>query len=142
VERVAAFFYENLFSTNGSGLIDIPDEISYNVSPEYYAFKHFSAHIRKEMTQLETSSQEHGVFLSAYSNEDMLMVVVIINENSDPVSLNIDFEDLTVTGGQVYQTTSDSYYKMVGDFQLNTLLNLEGQSVTTLALTYLSPYQF
>lgn len=94
------------------------------------------------MTQLETSSQEHGVFLSAYSNEDMLMVVVIINENSDPVSLNIDFEDLTVTGGQVYQTTSDSYYKMVGDFQLNTLLNLEGQSVTTLALTYLSPYQF
>jgi len=142
VERVAAFFYENLFSTDGTGLVDITDEISYNVSPEYYAFKHFSAFIGEEMNPLEASSQEPGVFLSAFSNEDVEMVVVIINENHHPVSLNVDFEDLTVTGGQVYQTTSDSYYKMVGDFQLNTPLNLEGQSITTLVLEYLSPYQF
>ena len=78
IEEVSAYFYWALYWKGEQGLIDIPDSSSYIITPEYYAFKHYSAFIQADWRRLDATSSEPAVDLSAYISPDGTQVTVVI----------------------------------------------------------------
>ncbi len=138
LEQVSAYLYWCLFWPIGDGqaLITVPDNSSYEINPEYYAFKHYSAFIQSDWRRLDTVSTEAGVDLSAYISPDKSQVtVVILNANAGAADLDLYWEELEISGGDVYRTTSSLNCTNIGSFNPASALSVPGESITTLALT-------
>jgi len=156
VESVSAFFYKNLYGNGSDALVSLPDNSTYKLSPEYYAFKHYSAFIDKEAIRVETSTEESGVFLSAYSTiENDKLTVIILNENVDAITLHLEFDSMSIMGGEVYQSTKEGMNcKKTGHFRKKIevfseiseydptddkkKIEVHGESITTFYFDYLS----
>ena len=138
IEEVSAYLYWTLYwpIDDGQALITLPDDSSYQINPEYYAFKHYSAFIGADWRRVEASSTEPGIDLSAYSSpaKDAL-TVVILNSNTNAVSLGLGFTDVAVTGGSVYRSTAVLNCANVGSFSLTGPFDLPAESITTLELS-------
>lgn len=145
VEGASAFFHKDLYGKGDDALVALPDDASYEISPEYYALKHYSGFINKDAVRVKASTETEGVFLSAYVDEEEgLLTIVVLNENADEVTLSVDFDDVSIMSGEVYRSTKkDMVCAKVGDYELNdddTTLEMEGESVTTFHLKYESSY--
>jgi len=158
VESVSAFFYKNLYGNGSDALVSLPDNSTYELSPEYYAFKHYSAFIDKEAIRVETSTEESGVFLSAYSTiENDKLTVIILNENVDAITLHLEFDSMSIMGGEVYQSTKEGMNcKKTGHFRKKIevfseiseydptddkkKIEVHGESITTFYFDYVSQY--
>jgi iduronate 2-sulfatase len=133
IEEVSAYFYWALYWNGEQGLIDIPNSSSYVVTPEYHAFKHFSAFINADWRRIAASSTE--VDLSAYLSPDGTEVSVVIVNEGPATSLELVFEELAITGGEVFRSSSTLDCARVGAFNPAAPLSIPAESITTLALT-------
>eukprot|EP00586_Coscinodiscus_wailesii_P004975 CAMPEP_0172486732 /NCGR_PEP_ID=MMETSP1066-20121228/15431_1 /TAXON_ID=671091 /ORGANISM="Coscinodiscus wailesii, Strain CCMP2513" /LENGTH=719 /DNA_ID=CAMNT_0013252871 /DNA_START=67 /DNA_END=2226 /DNA_ORIENTATION=- len=144
LESASAFFYKNLYGDDDA-LVSLPDNESYVLSPEYYAFKHYSAFIEQESRRLDVTTEESGVFISGFSNRSVdKMTLVILNENVNDITLNLEFDGISITGGKIYTSTKKGKLcDQVGDFDPaddRKQFDVSGESITTLYLKYVSPY--
>jgi arylsulfatase A-like enzyme/O-glycosyl hydrolase len=138
IEGVSAYLYWSLYwpFDDGQALITLPDNTSYDINPEYYAFKHYSAFIHSDWRRLETESPEAGIDLSAYINPDEDKVtVVILNKNTGAVNLEINFANLSITAGDIYRSTATLNCTNAGTFNPAAPLSIPAESITTLDLT-------
>jgi arylsulfatase A-like enzyme/O-glycosyl hydrolase len=138
LEEVSAYLYWCLYwpIDGGQALITLPDNTSYDINPEYYAFKHYSAFIDADWRRLEATSSQPGIDLSAYINpgEDKVTVVVL-NENPGAADLDINFMNVVITAGDIYRSTATLNCTNVGTFNPAASLSVPGESITTLVLT-------
>jgi O-glycosyl hydrolase len=144
LENASAFFYKNLYG-NDDALVSLPDDEHYVVNPEYYAFKHYTAFIEQESIRLVVSTEESGVFISAFASASAdKMTLVILNENADAVTLNMDFDSISIISGEIYSSTrKGKKCEKVGNFEPaddRKQFEVDGESITTLYLDYVSPY--
>ncbi len=137
IEEVSAYLYWCLVwpFDDGQALISVTNNTSYNINPEYYAFKHYSAFIDADWRRLEATSSEPGIDLSAYMSpaEDQV-TLVILNANTNAVSLDINFTNLVITGGDVYRSTATLNCTNLGTFNPAAPISIPGESITTLDL--------
>lgn len=141
IEGLSAYLYWALFWTvqaaDQEGLINISNNStgSYSINPEYYGFKHYSAFVHSDWRRVEASAGTNEVSLSAFVSPDRdQMSVILINENSTPVDMNIAFSNVTILAGSVYRTTDQLDCEWVSGFSGSSVV-LPGESITTLALT-------
>lgn len=139
IEEVSAYLYWCLYwpFDDGQALITLPDDSSYDINPEYYAFKHYSAFINTDWRRLDTTSSKPGVDLAAFiSPAGDEVSVVILNSNGSLVDLDLSFSGVTITGGDIYRSTSSLNCTNIGSFNpAATNLVIPAESITTLALT-------
>merc|ERR1719350_1509108 len=90
-------------------------------------------------------TEEPGVFLSAFASEDKL-IVIVLNENDEKVNLTVDFEEMSVMGGEVYRSTEKRPTCVrVGEYKPASedkggVFRVAGRSVMTFHLDFMSPY--
>jgi iduronate 2-sulfatase len=140
VEEVSAYFYWALYWNGEQGLIDIPNSSTYTITPEYYAFKHYSAFIEADWRRIDASSPEPGVDLSAFLSPARDEVsVIIINTNAAAVNLELNFTNVVISGGDVFQTSETQNCVNVGSYNPALPIEIPGRTITTLALTAVPP---
>jgi arylsulfatase A-like enzyme len=61
--------------------------------------------------------------------------VVILNENATAVDLDINFENLVITTGEVYRSTATLNCTNVGPYNPSAMISIPGESITTLDLS-------
>lgn len=135
IEQVSAYFYWALYWPGEQGLIDLPDNSSFSITPEYYAFKHYSAFIEADWRRLDAASSEADIDISAYISPDESQVtIVIVNDDSGTENIDIAFTNLAISGGAVYRSTDTLNCTNIGTFNPAASLEIPGESITTLAL--------
>jgi arylsulfatase A-like enzyme len=140
VEEVSAYLYWGLYWNGEQGLIDIPNSTTYSITPEYYAFKHYSAFIDADWRRIETQSPEPGVDMSAFISPDEDEVsVIILNANTSPVSLDINFTNIVIAGGDIYRSTTTQNCTNIGAYNPAGSIEIPAESITTLSLSTASP---
>jgi glucuronoarabinoxylan endo-1,4-beta-xylanase len=142
VERASAYLYWALYWPSSNALVDISDTDNAKASPEYFAFKHFSAFIHSGWSRIGAWSDKNnptGLFLSAYTSPDETSLsVVIINESSNATELTILVKDLKVTSGTIYQSSETKGCEPIGVFDPSSSLQAPSQSISTLLLRVIS----
>lgn len=149
LEEVSAYFYWALYwfdnqtpQVGAQGLVTLPDNDSYIINPEYYAFKHYSAFIHADWRRVDISHTINDVYTSAFiSPEQDAMTVVLLNQNTDAVNFEVQFGNLIPGTGTIYRSTADLNCVNSGTFDpnQNTELELVGESITTLTLSLTPP---
>jgi O-glycosyl hydrolase len=137
IEEVSAYLYWCFYwpFDDGQALITLPDDSSYDINPEYYSFKHYSAFINSDWRRLDATSSEPGVDLSAYIPSEDKVTVVILSTNTSPVDLDLSFTNIVVTGGDIYRSTATLNCTNIGTFNPASPISIPGESITTLDLT-------
>ncbi|WP_168433490.1 sulfatase-like hydrolase/transferase [Pontiella sulfatireligans] len=140
IEEVSSYFYWSLYWNGEQGLIDIPDSSSYIITPEYYAFKHFSAFINADWRRLDAVSSEDAIDISAYISPDETKVtVVIVNDDTSTAHLDISFVDISISGGDIYRSTDAFNCTNIGVFNPAASVAIPAESITTLDLSATPP---
>ena len=138
-EGVSAYLYWALFwqMQDQEGLINIPDSPSapYQINPEYYAFKQFSAFIHEDWRRVYADPGVYGVSVSAFSSPDRdQMSVIIINEGNSYEYVDLVFSNTTISSGSIYRTDANNDCVNLGAFSINSDLEIPPKSITTLDL--------
>jgi glucuronoarabinoxylan endo-1,4-beta-xylanase len=140
IEDLAAYFYWGLFWNGEQGLIDIPDSSSYNIIPEYYAFKHYSAFVHADWQRVDVNAGTNAVSISAFTSPDRdEMSVIVVNEGTASVNLDIMFNNAAVMEGEVYRSTDVLDCAFAGAFTPGAPVLIPARSITTLSLVTKSP---
>jgi O-glycosyl hydrolase len=145
IEHVSAYFCYALYwaGATDQGLIDISDFSVVRYTPEYYAFKHFSAFVHTDWSRIAVQPPaDKDLLLSAYgSPRDDKVTVVVISEKSFALTLNLTFvDDADLASGKVYRSSATEDCELVDSFvPNNSVLQIPGQSITTLVLTTMQP---
>jgi glucuronoarabinoxylan endo-1,4-beta-xylanase len=136
VEEVAGYLYWDLFWSEGSGLVSIPDPQTYIIMPAYYAFKHYSAFIDSDWQRVEASTDNKGVRISAYISPDnkKISVVLINTEQSTDISLALSLKGVDICGGEVFRSSKNENCVSVGSYRKDEPLKLPAYSITTVSL--------
>ena len=76
IENVSAYFHWGLWwpADDGRGLINLPsgNSSTYEITPEYYAFKHYSAFVHSDWRRLGVTISNGNIDLSAFANADRI----------------------------------------------------------------------
>jgi glucuronoarabinoxylan endo-1,4-beta-xylanase len=137
VEGLSAYLYWDLFWGDSGGLVTLTST-GYTINNDYYGFKHYSAFIDDGWQRIEASSDTANLRVSAYISPDGGHLTAVLINTSDTQALETTFNPagVTVTGGQVYRTTSaPENCALVGAFDADEPLVIPARSVTTLSLT-------
>ena len=139
IENVSAYFYWGLWWTtdDGEGLIYLPsgNSSTYQLLPEYYAFKHYSAFVHEGWRRLDVDTSDGNLHASAFSspNRDK-MSVIIVNDDTWAKQWDFNFDNTTVSGGTIYQSTATNNCENIGSFTPGSSLVFPPKSITTLDL--------
>jgi len=136
VEQVAAYLYWDLFWEPGTALLSMDDTFTYTIKPTYYAFKQYSAFIDAGYQRVEVSTDNTGLKISAYISQDnKKLTMVIINITKDTnITLGLDFNDFSVSKGEIYRSSETENCVRAGIYK-EQALKLPANSVTTMTLT-------
>ena len=136
VEGVSAYFYWGLYWNGEQGLIDLPDRNSYSITPEYYAFKHYSGFVNSGWQRFKAQSSLPGIHTSAYVNPDNSSVsIIILSELTEQVGFLPTLEGYTINSIQAYRTTQTENFSDLGSLDLTSEVLIEPNSITTLSLS-------
>ncbi len=135
--KVSAYLYWDLFWGPGTALVSMDDSSSYTIKPTYYAFKQYSAFIGADWQQVDATSDNSGVRLSAYiSPDNKKLTAVILNvTDSIDISLDITIKNFAISKGEIYRSSQTENCVLVGNYNEKDLLNIPKNSITTLSLT-------
>ena len=139
IENVSAYFYWGLWWTtdDGEGLIYLPsgNSSTYQLLPEYFAFKHYSAFIHEGWRRLDVDTSDGNLHASAFAspNRDK-MSVIIVNDDTWAKQWDFNFDNTTVSGGTIYQSTATNNCENIGSFTPGSSLVFPPKSITTLDL--------
>ena len=139
IENVSAYFYWGLWWTtdDGEGLIYLPpgNSSTYQLLPEYYAFKHYSAFVHEGWRRLDVDTSDGNLHASAFAspNRDK-MSVIIVNDDTWAKQWDFNFDNTTVSGGTIYQSTNNYNCENIGSFTPGSSLVFPPKSITTLDL--------
>lgn len=136
VEQVSVYNYWGLFWAGEQGLIDIKNVTTPTITPEYFAFKHFSGFVHSDWLRIKVSILSPELLMSAYiSPTGREMAVVIINNAKGSVELDMEFEGRQVIGGNVYRSSSVEDCIHVGSYDVgrSTFL-MYGRTIVSLSL--------
>ena len=139
IENVSAYFYWGLWwpADDGRGLINLPsgNSSTYEIMPEFYAFKHYSAFIHSDWRRLDVSVSNGAMDVSAFSSADgSKMSVVIVNDDEGAKTLDMAFENTTLSGGTIYQSTATLDCANIGSYVPGAAITVPAHSITTLDL--------
>ena len=126
----------------GTRFKDGASEKGYMVTGDYYAMRHFSEFIRPGYIRIDANlTPAAGVRLSGYKSPDgSKVVLVLLNNNAEAAKVQLPLDNYEITGSQCYQSvftegyTADMLYKDLGALNNDRLLELPGESVTTVVL--------
>jgi O-glycosyl hydrolase len=126
----------------GTRFKDGASEKGYMVTGDYYAMRHYSEFIRPGNIRIDASlTSASGVRLSAYRSEDgSKVVIVLLNNNADSAKVQLPLENYDLTGSKCFQSvftagyTADMLYRDLGALDTNRIVELPGESVTTIVL--------
>ena len=144
-EEVAGYLYWDLIWGGGKALVTLenpwdegqwttPD--GYTLTEAYYAFRQYSKYIYPGWRRLGASVDSDDLRISAFlsSEGDSLSVVLLnVGENSEDLSLN--FDNFSLSGGEIVRTSETEFSDEIGQFQAGSALSVPARSITTLALT-------
>ena len=141
IENVSYFYWGLWWTTDdGEGLIYLPsgNSSTYQLLPEYFAFKHYSAFIHEGWRRLDVDTSDGNLHASAFAspNRDK-MTVVVVNDDNWAKQWDFNFDNATVSGGAVYQSTASNDCENIGSFysrKVAALLVFPPKSITTLDL--------
>jgi arylsulfatase A-like enzyme/O-glycosyl hydrolase len=139
-EGVSVYLYWALFwqMQDQEGLINIPNTPSaaYQINPEYYAFKHFSAFIHEDWRRVYADPGVHGVSVSAFTSPERdRMSVVLINENNTYEYVDMVFSNMNISIGSIYRTDASQDCAVVGFYSPSqSQIEIPPNSITTLDL--------
>jgi O-glycosyl hydrolase len=144
VESVSAYFYWGLYwdSTDEQGLINIPFNANapYSINTEYYAFKHYSGFVHADWHRLDVDTGTNALSISAFSSPDRdEMSVIVVNEGTASVNLDMQFHSAAVLSGSIHQSTDVLDCALVGSYTPGSPVLIPARSVTTLSLVTLPP---
>lgn len=132
IEQVSAYLYWALYWGGEEGLVDIMSDV-INIHPEYYAFKHFSAFVHADWQRI--SAEADGIAMSAYTSPaNDKVTVVVINMNTSAVVINLSFNGIVITGGNIFRSSAHEDCELVGSFAAGSMLVIPNESITTLSL--------
>ena len=139
IENVSAYFHWGLWwpADDGRGLINLPsgNSSTYEITPEYYAFKHYSAFVHSDWRRLGVTISNGNIDLSAFANPDRTkMSAIIVNDDGWSKTLNFSVDHTTISGGTVYQSTDTLDCANIGSFTPGDTLTIPPNSITTLDL--------
>ncbi len=135
VEEVSAYFYWALYWNGEQGLVDLDSNSSYRITPEYYAFKHYSAFIHSGWRRIDVQTGGNRPDVTAFIGPDREEIsVVIINTGPSRVDLDMAFNGTTVTTGRIYQSTAVLDCAEIGGYSPGSPVSIPPESITTLAL--------
>ena len=139
IENVSAYFHWGLWwpADDGRGLINLPsgNSSTYEITPEYYAFKHYSAFVHSDWRRLGVTISNGNIDLSAFANADRTkMSAIIVNDDGWSKTLNFSVDHTTISGGTVYQSTDTLDCANIGSFTPGDTLTIPPNSITTLDL--------
>lgn len=140
--NATAYFYWDLIWPN-AGLIDIDNPYDkagwrnskgYQLTPHYYAYKHFTRFIHAGYTRVDHTCSNPFVRASAYISPDgKQLTVVMINPTEQAITSSVDIGGGTAKKITVYQSITNDYFK-----QLPTAasIQLPAKSVTTIVYSF------
>lgn len=139
IENVSAYFYWGLWwpADDGRGLINLPsgNSSTYEIMPEFYAFKHYSAFIHADWRRLGLSVSNGNIDVSAYASADRTkMSVVIVNDDGWSKTINLAVDNTTLSGGTIYQSTATLDCANLGSYVPGSAITVPANSITTLDL--------
>ena len=136
VENVSAYLYWGLFWNGDQGLINISDTSNYSITPEYYAFKHYSAFIEQDWQRIDASTSKSGLSVSAFispSNDQASLV--ILNPYAHAVTLELSFLGLNVHHAIAHRSSATENCVALGSIDANMPIEIPANSITTLELS-------
>lgn len=137
IEQVSVYMYWGLFWWSEEGLLDLSSPDVINITPEYYAFKHYSAFIHPAWTRIKTSQNLaiDGFFVSSYINPmETKISLVAINTNRREVSSKLEFHDKIILDGTIHQSSATKDCEFSGEFNASTPFKFPALSIVTLSL--------
>jgi len=143
VEGDSAYLYWELFWDSGGDALVTITSSSYTINPVYYAMKHYSYFTDPGWQRVSATDDSSDLRISAYVSPDYnkLSVVIINTNQTTGSSLNLSFNNFTVSAGSIYRTTSDQNCQYIGDYNSSSSLDIPAMSITTLSLSS-NPSQF
>ena len=136
VEGLSSYFYWGLYWKGEQGLINITDVNDHTITPEYYAFKHFSGFVNAGWQRFETINFHPGLYVSAYVNpDDNLVSIIILSDLSKQVEFTPVLEGYTVNSAQAYRTTQTENFSDLGNLDPTAPVVVEPNSITTISLS-------
>jgi glucuronoarabinoxylan endo-1,4-beta-xylanase len=142
--NASAYFYWDLIWPN-HGLIGIDNPWNspatwknpkgYTVNPQYYAFKHFSRHIKAGYIRVSGENSNSTIRSSAFiSPSGDSMVFVMINTSATDVSSSINIPQKNVDYSAIFQSAGTSYYQYLGSMSTDNLIHAPANSITTVVM--------
>ena len=134
--------YSNDMIPVGIAIQDWAGPNGYVLTGDYYAMRHFSEYIRPDYVRIGTQ-HEGGLTLrtSAYLNPDgTRMVLVLINNGEEPVTVQLTDLGFEVTGSLAIQSvfkddyTEEDLYQSLGELDSTLTVTLPSDAVTTVVL--------
>lgn len=146
--NAAAYLYWNLVWPD-EGLIDMDypwdqtrweDSLGFRRNPHFYAFKHFSKHVKPGFRRVSAENIHRYVRTSAFlSPDERNLVVVLINTSSVNIDAAISLPgDWILRETSVTQSVEGDYYRNLGQPDSATV-ELPANSITTLVMDVVGP---
>lgn len=146
--NTSAYFYRDMIWPD-KGLIDIDNpwnteswenEKGYTINPHYYAFKHFSKHVKLGYQRVGGENTNNGLRTSAFlSPDERELVMVLINTASAMITSSIAIPGDWIMGdAEVYQSVEDNFYQQLGGLDSGKVA-LPARSVTTVVMQVTGP---
>ena len=140
--NASAYFYWDLIWPNG-GLIDIDNPYDkagwrnakgYQLTPHYYAYKHFTRFIHAGYTRVDHTCSNSFVRASAYISPDgKQLTVVMINPTEQAITSSVDIGGGVAKKTTVYQSITNDYFKQL---PTSASIQLPAKSVTTIVYSF------
>ncbi len=100
-----------------------------------WALGNYSRFIRPGATPIMVSkSKNPELKVSAYKNENGELVLVVLNDNSTKLNLQINVQGAYNSGAKVYETSEKNNLKLTGTFDIGEILEITENSVTTIVM--------
>jgi glucuronoarabinoxylan endo-1,4-beta-xylanase len=142
--NASAYFYWDLMWDN-HGLIDIDypwdpslwqNAKGYTINPPYYAFKHFSKHIKPGYERISGVNANNSIISSAFIKKQGgdTMVFVLVNGSTTDITSLLDIPGKSVKKSDIYQSSGTNYYDSLGALNQDMLLFLPANSITTVVM--------
>ncbi len=133
-DTAAYIYWKLVWADSPDTMIGIDWSGNYFINDHYYTLKHYAKHVDLGYQRFEVSGSNNDLKVSGFVSPDGSNVTLVaINISANPRQMDL-IHALPIETAEGYQSASNSFYQAMGVVDTTQLIDLPGESMTTLVL--------